>query len=93
MTDREAIETLQEEHDYAQLLSYVNSAIRKAISALEKQIPKEVNISIKGTTDYNTSAHCPSCHKLLSGIKPNYCSDCGQALYWNNMKKGGNKGI
>lgn len=50
--------------------------------AVEKQIPKKANISIKGTTDYNTSVHCPTCHKMLTGIKPHYCSECGQALDW-----------
>ena len=41
MTAEEAIEILQEEHDYAQLLSYVNAALKQAIEALEKQIPKK----------------------------------------------------
>ena len=31
-----------------------------AISALEKQIPKKVNISLKGTTGWNTKCHCPN---------------------------------
>ena len=55
-------------------------------NALRKQIPKKANISIKGTTDYNTSVHCPTCHKMLTGIKPHYCSECGQALDWGNEK-------
>ena len=37
----EAIEILKHEHDYAQLLTYVNEALKTAISALEKQIPKK----------------------------------------------------
>ncbi len=36
MTNEEAIEILKHEHDYAQLLSYVNEALKMAISALEK---------------------------------------------------------
>lgn len=41
MTAKEAIEILREEHDYAQLPSYVNQALEMAIKALEKQIPKK----------------------------------------------------
>ena len=52
-----------------------------AISALEKQIPKKVNISLKGTTDWNTKCHCPNCHNMVSHGK--YCSNCGQALDFN----------
>ena len=53
-----------------------------AISALEKQIPKKVNISLKGTTDWNTKCHCPNCHSVVSNGK--YCSNCGQALKWRD---------
>ena len=53
-----------------------------AISALEKQIPKKVNISLKGTTDWNTKCHCPNCHSMVSHGK--YCSNCGQALDFNS---------
>ena len=52
-----------------------------AISALEKQIPKKVNISLKGTTDWNTKCHCPNCHSMVSHGK--YCFNCGQALDFN----------
>ncbi len=50
------------------------------ISALEKQIPKKVNISLKGTTGWNTKCHCPNCHAFISNGK--HCSECGQALDW-----------
>ena len=53
-----------------------------AISALEKQIPKKVNISLKGTTDWNTKCHCPNCHSMVSHGK--YCYNCGQALDFNS---------
>ena len=55
-----------------------------AISALEKQIPKKVNISLKGTTDWNTKCHCPNCHSMVSHGK--YCANCGQALDWSDSK-------
>ena len=53
-----------------------------AISALEKQIPKKVNISLKGTTGWNTKCHCPNCHSMVSHGK--YCANCGQALDFNS---------
>ena len=53
-----------------------------AISALEKQIPKKVNISIKGTTDWNIKCNCPNCHSMV--FRGKYCSNCGQALYWRD---------
>lgn len=53
-----------------------------AISAIKKQIPKKVNISLKGTTDWNTKCHCPNCHSMVSHGK--YCSNCGQALDWSD---------
>ena len=53
-----------------------------AISALEKQIPKKVNISLKGTTGWNTKCHCPNCQSMVSHGK--YCSNCGQALDFNS---------
>lgn len=55
-----------------------------AISALEKQIPKKVNISLKGTTGWNTKCHCPNCHSMISHGK--YCSNCGQALDWSDSE-------
>ena len=48
----------------------------------KKQIPKKVNISLKGTTDWNTKCHCPNCHSMVSHGK--YCSNCGQALDFNS---------
>lgn len=56
---------------------------KMVLDALEKQIPKKANISIKGTTDYNTTVHCPTCHKMLTGIKPRHCIECGQAIDWS----------
>ena len=54
------------------------------ISALEKQIPKKVNISLKGTTGWNTKCHCPNCRAFISNGK--YCYECGQALDWSDTE-------
>ena len=51
-----------------------------ALNALDKQIPKKVNISLKGTTGWNTKCYCPNCSAFISNGK--YCSECGQALDW-----------
>lgn len=55
-----------------------------AISAIEKQIPKKVNISISGTTGWNTKCHCPNCRSYISRGK--YCNECGQALNWSGTE-------
>ena len=54
------------------------------VSALEKQIPKKPNISLKGTTGWNTKCHCPICRAFVSNGK--YCSECGQALDWSDTE-------
>lgn len=51
--------------------------------ALEKQIPKKVKISLKGTTDLNTKCRCPDCGAFISNGK--YCRECGQAIDWSDV--------
>ena len=56
-------------------------ALREAISALEKQIPKKPI-----THDKTNRADCPICEVTVRGInKPygDYCSGCGQKLDWS----------
>lgn len=54
---------------------------KNVVDALRKQIPQKVNISLKGTTGWNTKCHCPICCKdLFDGQK--YCSNCGQLIDW-----------
>ncbi len=67
--------------EFAYDQSEVWLAVKTANDALEKQIPKKVNISIKGTTGWNTKCHCPNCRSFLS--KGKYCSECGQAIDWS----------
>lgn len=55
-----------------------DEAIKMGISALEKQIPKNVIIE-------NGWKYCPACYGCLNddyGTETNYCSDCGQRLEW-----------
>ncbi len=54
------------------------------LACIEKQIPKKVNISLKGTTGWNTKCHCANCRAFISNGK--YCSECGQALDWSDTE-------
>lgn len=61
----------------------ITEALNLAISALEKQIPKEP------TGDLSIVPHlrCPNCHRavvvvLYSGDRFPFCQWCGQALDW-----------
>lgn len=97
MTYEEAIEILKHEHDYAQLLSYVNQALQMAISSLEKQIAKKpVTINKNEVFDGNWKKICPNCGAILLKrittdtesypIKYNmtkHCK-CGQAIDWSD---------
>ena len=57
-------------------------AIEMAIIALEKQIPKPVEVYSDGDADgYQVwEEHCPSCGYDFDGTTPNFCPDCGQRL-------------
>ena len=68
----------------------VLEAIRFAISAIEKQIPKkptpidyEKYIDVIDNARFLRGAYwCPNCkHVVKSG---SFCSDCGQKLDWEN---------
>lgn len=64
----------------------VLEAIRFAISAIEKQIPKKVKNSGERIP---FEWYCPACGELLcdDGYKDTdikYCDQCGQVLDWEN---------
>lgn len=82
MTYKEAIEILQEEHDYCQEMSYVIKALEMAIEALEKRIAKKPR-------ETRCTLVCSSCgHKITEkGCKKLnrlYCKKCGQAIDWED---------
>ena len=56
-------------------------ALDTAIKAVEKQIPKKPNITLRGTTGWNTEAYCPVCKTM---VHSSYCSGCGQAIKWGD---------
>jgi len=89
MTYKEAIEILQEEHDYCQEPFYVIAALQMAIKALEKQIPK------KPIGDRYPWVICPNCggsihlgkiQKHIYNEEALHCEYCGQALDWSDTE-------
>ena len=56
----------------------MEEALKMAIKALEKQIPKKVNKETKDSYD-NVIPRCPSCLKMFV---EDYCSKCGQKIDW-----------
>lgn len=81
--------------------TYKSDVARTAISALEKQIPKEPTITIHKYIDGETKEertyhlkHCPCCfnNKEISYFNSlvdkgtAYCHRCGQALDWSDDK-------
>ena len=91
MTYKEAIEILQEERDYAKFPKYVREAIKIAISAIKKQMPKKSTYEEIGNIYGGSKRTCAKCGDvcLISvGAKPyeHYCRYCGQALDWNDTE-------
>ena len=66
--------------DIVQNVEDLNNAYDVAIQALEKQIPKQIDIS-KGESKKHY--YCPVCYKWLIKMT-NYCCKCGQKLYWSD---------
>ncbi len=59
------------------------SALKTAIAAIERQIPKKV-------IDDTEFGMCPYCHgefnsELVSEYNVKYCLHCGQALDWSKL--------
>ena len=81
MTYEEAIEILQEEHDYCQEMSYVIKALDMAIVALERRIPK------KPIIDDWKRVRCANEHNLpilCRNRKMPFCPFCGQQIDWSD---------
>lgn len=99
MTNDEAIEILKEEHDYAQLLPYVNETLKIAIKAIKKQIPKkplfyDTKFRQRGKmygelVTIEKAYNCPNCNSTVWGTdKHKFCDNCGQALDWSDVYAG-----
>lgn len=67
--------------------------LKTIFDALEKQIPKNVEIQMSGVNYEYCYYHCPTCGRhilsricgdLVAGSRERYCSICGQALDWSD---------
>ena len=97
MTESEAIEIVRKEKAYMDSHAgrAQSEAFQMAISALEKQIPKKIEIR-KATNDDIESelrdfitvkgriCRCPSCRCCIHISELKYCWECGQKLDWSD---------
>lgn len=87
MKELEAIETIKR---YAGLLPCArgeDKALDLAMQALEKQIPKKVNMRHIRKFDGFDDGECPSCGNsvIRDGFCIDvYCDNCGQKLDWSD---------
>ena len=97
MSESEAIEIVRKEKAYMDSHAgrAQSEAFQIAINALEKQIPKKVEIR-KATNDDTESelrdfitvkgriCRCPSCRCCIHISELKYCWECGQKLDWSD---------
>lgn len=87
MDNQEAIKTLRELRRETND-SWYEEVYDKAISALEKQIPKKLIPEGDGYADGEMvydSFYCPSCdHRMEEDEVKDYCPKCGQKICWED---------
>lgn len=82
MEIKQAIEYLEEQNKlFPHSFNALSGCFDTAISALEKQIPKKVDIKGRDVMGYKCGA-CSACGKGATGEYP-YCKHCGQKLDWS----------
>ena len=80
MTNKEAIANLKYLRIFDDDCDEDCEALKMAVEALEKQIPKKVKQTFKN--DYDL-VYCPRCGvRFIQYGKP-FCGECGQALDWS----------
>ena len=91
MTENEALEIIKRKSSIPmgnETFDEIEEAYDIAIKALEKQIPKMINI--QKTEDGSEYAECPICEKFIywmedsydEDYRDNYCAKCGSKLDW-----------
>ena len=81
MTREEAIEILQEEHDWCQEPSYVIKAIEKAIAALRPVSREQVEKAWRGCEKCNGAGeYSRYAENLTKILLAKYCPHCGRPL-------------
>ena len=87
MTEMEAVKELQDNIDLPFGVTVSDEASRMAINALEKQIPKKVNLRHIRKYDGFDDGECPNCGMSVSRDCDGddvFCPDCGQKLDWSD---------
>lgn len=82
MTIKRAIDILKHGCIYRDALG--SEAISVAIEILEKQIPQKLKTLIIDRTSGVKAGHCVCGEYIMYYEK--YCSNCGQAIDWSNVK-------
>ena len=90
MTESEAIKELHEIRPSGGIIPQKRAeAIDMAINALEKQIPKKVNLRHIRKYDGFDDGECPNCGMSVSRDCDGddvFCPDCGQKLDWSDKE-------
>lgn len=84
MTPEKAIKTIKHGCIYSDKTG--SEALKVAVDALEKQIPKKPIVhGYREGREVNTiSFTCPVCNKHIS--RENFCKKCGQAIDWSDTE-------
>ena len=77
MTEQEAIKSLKNIIEHLNLGRAEITAIKLAVTTLEKQIPQRAKEYIENGISYS----CPVCSWTERG-KLDYCANCGQRLFY-----------
>ncbi len=66
----------------------ISTALKMAIEALEKQIPKKPLNVMESIEDLRFDWTCPTCKRQFVNAlySVNHCVDCGQKLDWGENK-------
>ena len=71
-----------------QIGAYNTEVLKRAIFALEKQVPKKPH----KIHDMNVNGHpyyecvCNDCEYVLDAFKDDFCPNCGQAIDWEDYE-------
>ena len=85
MTEKEALKYLKGfiDNEETQIGSYNTEVLKKAIYALEKQVPKKPEFQYVTTNGYGSYEYvCDECGCVLGENIDDFCPNCGQAIDW-----------
>jgi hypothetical protein len=68
---------------YATYYCKTEEEFKSLQEAIEKQIPKKVNVRVNAVYD-TKNYHCPNCESNLTGMGFDYCVECGQKIDWGD---------